>query len=267
MNNDEKTRNDALVPVTKEQGLATRSSALAKRGLELLRSPYRIEFVKIPSGSFMMGSENGRDNEKPIRRVTISYEFYMGKYQVTIGEWKKIMGDIPEGMKTLDNKFKESDYQPVVEVSWYDAQEFIKKLNAKNDGYEYRLPSEAEWEYAARAGTTTEFAFGDSLSSNQANFNGDSPYGNAPKGKHLGKTTEVGSYQPNAWGLYDMHGNVWEWCQDWYGDYPSGANPTGFRVQRGGSWYNSGSVLRSAFRGSHAPLYRYNDLGFRLIKQ
>ena len=158
-------------------------------------------------------------------------------------------------------------------VSWEDAQEFIKKLNAKGEGT-YRLPSEAEWEYAARAGTTTAFAFGDSLSSEQANFNGDYPYGGAAKGTYLEKTTAVGSYRANGWGLYDMHGNVWEWVEDWYGDYPSGAvtDPTGAatgsnRVGRGGGWGATAGDLRSANRYFDTPSFRFNYLGFRVLRQ
>ena len=241
-----------------------------------MKNSIGMEFVKIPSGSFMMGGDKF-DGEKPVHKVTINYEFYMGKYEVTVGEWEKVMGDVPAELKSADAKFRESDYQPIIYVSWNDAQEFIKKLNAKNDGYEYRLPSEAEWEYAARAGTTTKFAFGNDLSSNQANFNGNYPYGNAAKGKYLKKTVEVGSYKPNDSGLYDMHGNVWEWVEDVYSSsYNFRALPTNgsanmsvgdldSRVLRGGSWYNYGDDLRSAYRYGYAPAERLNFIGFRLV--
>jgi formylglycine-generating enzyme required for sulfatase activity len=235
-----------------------------------------MEFVRIPRGEFVMGSEKGSDDEKPPHNVTINYEFYMGKYEVTIGEWRKVMGDIPADLKGNDLKFRESEYQPVVGVSWDDAKEFIKKLNAKNDGYTYRLPSEAEWEYAARAGTKTEFAFGDSLSSNQANFDGNYPFGNGAKGKYLEKTVEVGSYQPNAWGLYDMHGNVWEWVEDVYlSSYNFRALPKdgsayqgegSSRVVRGGGWVSGGWILRSAYRSNDSPSSRGDNLGFRLVR-
>jgi formylglycine-generating enzyme required for sulfatase activity len=167
---------------------------------------------------------------------------------------------------------------PVEQVSWNDAQEFIKKLNERNDVYTYRLPTEAEWEYACRAGTTTEFAFGDSLSSEQANYDGRYPYGHSPKGKFLGRTVVAGSYQPNAWGLYDMHGNVEEWCQDWYTqDYYSqspSADPTGptmgsplfSRIVRGGSWENFARQSRSAYRNWFAPDHRSYQVGFRLVR-
>ena len=156
-----------------------------------------------------------------------------------------------------------------------DAQEFIKRLNAKGEGT-YRLPTEAEWEYAARGGKNEQiFGIGDgnNLSSSQANFDGNHPYGNAAKGKYLQKTTPVGSYQANAFGLYDMHGNVWEWCNDWFGDYSSSAqtDPTGatsgsVRVNRGGSWLMNGRFLRSATRYWESPTNRDMNLGFRLVR-
>ncbi|MBS1794308.1 MAG: formylglycine-generating enzyme family protein [Acidobacteria bacterium] len=226
-----------------------------------------MEFVKIPAGSFTMGSppgEKDREDNENQHRVTIGRDFYLGKYEVTQAQWKAVMGSNPSIFK--------GDNLPVENVSWDDAQEFIKKLNAKGEGT-YRLPTEAEWEYAARAGTTTAFSFGDSLSSEQANFDGNYPYGTASKGKYLAKTTPVGSYAPNGWGLYDMHGNVWEWCADWYGDYPDGsvADPTGpgsgsNRVNRGGSWRSHGRGLRSAYRYGYVPSDRYYILGFRLVR-
>jgi formylglycine-generating enzyme required for sulfatase activity len=171
--------------------------------------------------------------------------------------------------------FKNCDDCPVEGVSWYDAQEFIKKLNALNDGFTYRLPSEAEWEYACRAGTKTVFSFGDSLSSTQANFNGNYPYGSAPEGKYLGKTTPVGSYQPNAFGLYDMHGNVLEWCEDIYADSYKGLPTDGsanvskedssLRVLRGGSWSLKGWFLRSAYRLGVPADVRIDFDGFRVV--
>ena len=163
---------------------------------------------------------------------------------------------------------------PVERVSWDDIQVFLKRLNAKDDGYEYSLPSEAQWEYAARAGTTTAFAFGDSLSSSQANFNGESPYAST-KGTNIGKTVSVGRYQPNAWGLYDMHGNVWEWVQDIYNFGYSGLPTDGsanvsvgnsnFRLLRGGSWNSSGSLTRSAQRFRYISDVRNNGAGFRVL--
>jgi formylglycine-generating enzyme required for sulfatase activity len=246
-----------------------------------MKNSIGMEFVRIPSGSFMMGSptgEAGRNPDEAQRRVTINYEFYIGKYEVTIGEWKRLMGDLPEAMKTgLDARFKKSDKQPVLRVSWNDAKEFIRKLNSQNDRFVYRLPSEAEWEYAARAGTTTPFGIGDgnNVSSSQANFDGDRPYGNASKGKSLGRTTDVGSYQPNKWGIFDMHGNAREWVEDiWqdnYKDLPvdGSANLTrgdsSQRVLRGGSWSDRGDGCRSADHFFSPPANRGTEQGFRLV--
>ena len=177
------------------------------------------------------------------------------------------MGDNP-------SHFSGNDH-PVENVSWEDAMSFCQKLNQmdpkKPQGYVYSLPTEAQWEYACRAGTSTATAFGDSLSSRDANFDGNIPYGGASEGPDLQRTTAVGSYRPNAWGFYDMHGNVWEWCHDWYGDYTGGSvtDPVGpssgtHRVSRGGSWINIGEDCRSVNRDRSIPGYRGFDLGFRL---
>lgn len=232
----------------------------------------KLEMVKIPSGSFMMGSPDSeidrRTDESPQHRVTIGYEFYMGKFEVTQEQWKAVMGNNPSNFKGCNNC-------PVEEVSWNDAQDFIKKLNTLNDGFTYRLPSEAEWEYACRAGTTTAFSFGESLSSTQANFNGNYPYGNAAKGEYKGKTTSVGSYQPNAFGLYDMNGNVWECVEDIYQDSYNGLPTDGRanvsrgdsskRVLRGGSWDFYGRNLRSAYRYMYSADFRLSTNGFRVV--
>jgi formylglycine-generating enzyme required for sulfatase activity len=236
-----------------------------------------MEFNLISGATFMMGSRDSepqRMDEKPQHQVAV-LTFFMGKYAVTQAQWRKLMGDAPEGMKNLDGKFKESDKQPVVMVSWNDAQEFVRQLNTLNDGYTYRLPTEAEWEFACRAGTTTDFAFGDSLSSAQANFDGNYPYGEAAKGVFRQKTIAVGSFRPNAFGLYDMHGNVWEWCEDWYHETYAGAPTDGSawlsggeqksRVLRGGSWNDDAAYLRSAVRGNGPPGDRYNGRGFRVV--
>ena len=220
-----------------------------------------------------MGSTNGGADEKPVHQVTISYSFYMGKYEVTQAQWQSVMGSNP-------SYFKDCGNCPVEQVSWDDAQAFIRKLNQMNDGYAYRLPTEAEWEYACRAGTTTEFAFGDSLSSDQANFDGNYPYGGAAKlqsgaGVYRQKTTPVGSFQPNAFGLFDMHGNVLEWCEDWYHETYYGAPTDGsawlsggeqkYRVLRGGSWYGNATYLRSAYRNWYYPGSRFDPYGFRVV--
>ncbi len=234
---------------------------------ETLKNSIGMEFVKISKGSFMMGSEDGDTDEVPVRQVKIGKDFYLGKYEVTQAEYEKVMGKNP-------SHFKNCPKCPVEKVSWDDAQKFIKKLNEKNEGT-YRLPTEAEWEYACRAGTTTEFVFGHTLSSDQANFDGNYPHGSAGKGKYLKKTTEVGSYQPNGWGLYDMHGNVWEWVEDIHsGDYKDlptdgSANLTkgdvARRVFRGGSWLVSGSNLRCASRDRNTPSVSSHSIGFRVV--
>ena len=164
------------------------------------------------------------------------------------------------------------DNLPVVRVSWDDCQKFLKKLNQNAKTLTFRLPTEAEWEYACRAGTTTPFHFGSVCDGWQANCNGrNHPYGTINKGPDLNKTSPVGSYAPNAWGLHDMHGNVWEWCSDWYGDYPKGAvsDPTGpsmnsIRIVRGGGWFNASVCCRAANRDGCGPSFRYSDIGFRL---
>lgn len=240
----------------------------------------KLEMVEIPAGSFCMGSpesEIGHDkNESPRHQVAVQ-SFYMGKYEVTHAQWRAVMrtnlSNINFSPQQASRKFK-GDNQPVEHLSWNDAVEFCRKLSQLT-GREYRLPSEAEWEYAARAGTTTPFAFGPSLSSSQANFDGNDPYGGAPLGVYLEKTTPVGSFSPNNFGLYDMHGNVWEWCQDWYHANYDGAPTDGSawesggeqrgRVLRGGSWYSPASVLRSAQRSSNIPGERNNRYGLRLV--
>lgn len=211
----------------------------------------------IPPGSFMMGSTNG-ENEKPVHEVTINYSFYMGKYEVTQAQWQSVMGNNPSHFKDCGGNC------PVEQVSWDDAQNFINKLNESNDGFRYRLPAEAEWEYACRAGTTGDYA---------GNLNEMAWYSD----NSGSKTHAVGGKQPNAWGLADMHGNVWEWCQDWYHETYYGAPSDGsawlsggeqkYRVLRGGSWYDLANNTRSALRLWLAPDYRnyYYGLGFRVV--
>jgi len=251
-----------------------------------------MEFSWIPSGNFMMGSTDEQVEEawrecrrfsyceredfeaqQPQRFVKIARGFWMGKYEVTQGQYEAVMGTNPSNFATCGNDC------PVERVSWNEAKEFISKLNARSDGFVYSLPSEAEWEYAARAGTTTAFAFGNSLSSTQANFNGNYPYGDARNGPYLASPTTVGSYDANAWGLYDMHGNVWEWVEDIYnkdgytglptdGSANTKIGDSSRRVLRGGSWSDDGYLTRSAHRYRYVPPYWYVDpgyFGFRVV--
>jgi formylglycine-generating enzyme required for sulfatase activity len=212
-----------------------------------------IEFVLIPAGSFMMGSTNGDANEKPVHQVTISQAFYMGKYEVTQAQWQSVMGSNP-------SYFKDCPNCPVEQVSWDDAQNFINKLNASNDGFRYRLPTEAEWEYACRAGTTGDYA---GNLSEMAWYKENSE-----------KTHAVGGKQPNAWGL--AHGNVWEWCQEWYHETYYGAPTDGsawlsggeqkYRVVRGGSWRYDADFSRSAYRSALVtPGHRNELFWFRVV--
>jgi len=218
----------------------------------------------IPAGEFMMGSpetESERAGRETQHRVSITKPFYLGETEVTQEQYQKVMGKNPSHFKGPQN--------PVETVSWDDAVEFCRKLSAmpaeKTAGHVYRLPTEAEWEYACRTGTKTAYGFGD-----DASRLGD--YGWF-RGNSDSTTHPVGEKKPNAWDLYDMHGNVWEWCQDWYGDYPSGSatDPTGAtsgssRVIRGGGWSFIAGYCRSAYRGWAPPEYRRSTLGFRVLR-
>lgn len=220
-----------------------------------------VEFVLIPSGSFTMGSdpnfEEGQQDERPLHKVSISRPFYLGKYEVTQAQWVAVMGNNP-------SRFKGRNH-PVERVSWHDVQDFIRRLNAQEGHERYRLPTEAEWEYAARAGTNTSYCLGDDK---QALSRHAWYYDNARD-----TTRPVGQKQPNAWGLYDVHGNVREWVQDWYGETyyanspeidPKGPPSGKYRVDRGGSWGFNAVFCRSAFRGNVIPDSQLGYLGFRL---
>jgi formylglycine-generating enzyme required for sulfatase activity len=230
-----------------------------------------MKFAYIPSGSFMMGSppnEPQSDDDERQHRVTISKPFYLQSTEVTQGQWKKVIGDNPSHFKNC------GDDCPVENVSWNDIQEFIRKLNQIEGTNKYRLPTEAEWEYACRAGTSTPFYTGNCISTDQANYDGNNPTPGCPMGEYREKTITVGSSPPNPWGLYDMHGNVYEWCQDWHEKhYPSGhgTDPKGpssgeYRVFRGGSWHSNAGGCRSADRLRYNPGLRNGGLGFRLAK-
>ena len=217
-----------------------------------------IDMVKVEAGMFMMGATSEMKDpdcdEKLVHKVTLTNDYYMGKYEVTQALWQAVMGSNPSNFK--------GDNLPVEKVSWNDCQEFISKLNSLT-GRKFRLPTEAEWEYAARGGKKSRsYQYsGSSYISDVAWYNGNSG----------SKTHPVGTKQANELGIYDMSGNVWEWCSDWYGSYSSSSqrNPTGDtsgsrRVYRGGSWYNFARCCRSSFRFSNAPDLRYDNLGLRL---
>jgi formylglycine-generating enzyme required for sulfatase activity/Flp pilus assembly protein TadD len=240
-----------------------------------------MKLVLIPPGTFMMGSpstEKGRDNYETQHRVTLTKGFYMGSTEVTQAQYRTVIGGNP-------SRFKDND-RPVENVRWDDADTFCKKLTERERRNRkigprdlYRLPTEAEWEYACRAGTTTPFHFGETISTAQANYHGDFVYGSGGKGLdrggkglNRGKTTKVGIFPANAFGLYDMHGNVWEKCKDWYEKYPTGpvTDPEGpgsgsIRVIRGGSWVGEPRSCRSARRGWSVPVNRYSHEGFRVV--
>jgi formylglycine-generating enzyme required for sulfatase activity len=221
-----------------------------------------MKFVLIQAGEFQMGSpDNEKDrqsDEGPQHKVKITKPFYMQTTEVTQAQWKAVMGNNPSNFK--------GDDLPVERVCWEDAQEFIKKLSTK-EGLKYRLPTEAEWEYSCRAGSTTRFCFGDDESKL-----GDYAWYDKNSGN---KTHPVGTKKPNAWGLYDMHGNVWEWCQDWYDENyyknspaedPQGPANGEFRVLRGGCWYNYVRLCRSAYRLRDVPSLRFYYDGCRLAR-
>jgi formylglycine-generating enzyme required for sulfatase activity len=235
-----------------------------------------MKFVPLPKGTFYMGWNGLKGSAK---KTEIKEDFEIAIHTVTQDQWQTLMGNNPsyfsrdgKGKREVkDIKDEDLKQFPVETVSWNDAQEFIKKLNEKEKGkgWTYRLPTAAEWEYACRGGATTEeecsyhFYFAkptNDLSSKEANFNGNFPFGKADKGPSLGRTTKVGSYAPNKVGLYDMHGNVWQWCED---VWEKGASN---RVCRGGSWFYYGSDCRAADRGGNAPSNRDYSLGFRLAR-
>ena len=230
-----------------------------------------MKFVLIDSGRFFMGTPDNEEGQRKgdfYHEVEISKPFYMGVYEVTQGQWKKVMGDNPSHFKDLGD-----DY-PVESITWYQANQFIDSLNKYNPGEKFRLPTEAEWEYACRAGTKTPFSTGENITADQANYCGRFPYKNYPAGIDREHPTPVGSFQPNPWGLYDMHGNVWEWCSDWFCDYPKkfvvdpvGNCETELKVIRGGSWYFNAESARSGRRYTHNPHDKGFSLGFRVVKE
>ncbi|MFN0086520.1 MAG: SAV_2336 N-terminal domain-related protein [Blastocatellia bacterium] len=257
-----------------------RPSLSARQFTEPLAENVHLEMVEIPGGKFLMGSpkteKDSYDDERPQHEVTVA-SFYMGKYAVTQAQWHVIASDaslkIERDLDPDPSRF--GDDRPVESVSWEDAKEYCARLTKKT-GQEYRLPSEAEWEYACRAGTTTPFAFGATVTHETVNYNSEYPYAKAEKKKSRGETIPAGSLGlANAFGLFDMHGNVWEWCEDlWHGNYEdaptdgsawlSGGDSRN-RVLRGGSWADRSDLCRSAYRGHYEPDARDNDDGFRVV--
>ena len=251
---------EKLIPAdSRMAGLRAKTAALpwGKTGTIDLGGGVQMELVFVRPGSFMMGSDAGSSDEKPVHKVTLAKPFYLGKFEVTQEQWQAVMGSNPSNFK--------GPKLPVENVSWNDCQSFLTKLQEKT-GRKFALPTEAQWEYACRAGTTTRYSFGDSDAS-LAEYGWFS--------SNSGSTTHpVGERKPNPWGLYDMHGNVWEWCADWFASsYPSGdaTDPQGAlsgssRVLRGGAWIGSAVALRSSFRSDLRPDYcYYRDIGLRCV--
>ena len=242
-----------------------------------------MKFVWIPPGTLIMGSpkqEKGRNDVEAQHAVELTKGFYMGVCPVTQEQWRTVMVDHSvrpwEGFDLVTPSRFRADFPreknlPVETVSWNDCQAFLKLLRGK-DKQSYRLPTESEWEYACRAGTTTPFHFGKTISTDQANYSGDAVYGEGKKGVNRKRTTPSGSFPPNAWGLYDMHGNVAQWCQDRFGNYPQqdvvnpqGGEKLGSRVLRGGSWEDAPARCRSACRAWDSPDNRgQGTFGFRV---
>jgi formylglycine-generating enzyme len=247
----------------------------AKAGDE--RTVAGIRLCWCPAGRFLMGSPPDEPERRPDEaqvEVTLTRGFWMGKYEATQGEWQRVVGKLPG---PLTAELPAGDDFPVGNVNFAEAEAFCRQLTelGRRAGdlprsWEFRLPTEAQWEYACRAGTTTATSFGDQLSSTQANFKGK-PYNGAGPGPSLGRAARVGSYPANPWGLHDMHGNTFEWCRDWYhAKLPGGVDPDLYtataksRVRRGGCWADHGWPCRSAFRLRFEPERRYDHIGFRV---
>jgi formylglycine-generating enzyme required for sulfatase activity len=291
---------DDVQYTTIDDGLRLMTELSAKLTTKRPEMTYFLNnFVEIKGGTFTMGSSGGEINRNAneiVHRVTID-NFYMGKREVTQGEYEEVMGINPSGFKDPS--------LPVEQVNWYSAVEYCNKLSEREgltsayiinkgrldtnntnnmdtvaylvlwnrNANGYRLPTEAEWEYACRAGTTTPFSTGSNITAEQANYNGDYPYNNNATGVYRQRTMPSGSFAANNWGLYDMHGNVWEWCWDWYADYDTQVenNPSGLmfgaqRVIRGGGWYGFAQNLRSSARIGFTPSTRASYLGFRVVR-
>jgi formylglycine-generating enzyme len=257
--------------------LPPEKSSSAPQKKPRLTNSLGMEFVYIPPGTFLMGSrwdEIGRYEDETLHQVVLTKGFYLQTTEVTQGQWKALSGDNPAEFSAC------GDDCPVEKVSWQDCKEFIQTLNEREAPGTYRLPTEAEWEYGCRAGTATPFFFGACLTTGQANYEGTNPLPGCLEGTSRGRTTPVKSFPPNVWGLYDMHGNVWEWCEDscaW--DTRTGVVTDTYvmgivdplstkkelnRIIRGGSWLGDARVCRCAFRLFSAADRRDGNLGFRV---
>ena len=230
-----------------------------------------LEMIKVKAGTFMMGSpedEIERNDDEKLHKVTLPQDYWLGKFPVTQAQFQAIMKYNPSGFG--------GSKRPVEKVDWDCARDFCVRLNKKFEdklpkGYQFDLPTEAQWEYACRAGRKTAYFWGNSCNGTEANCDGNYPCGTTAKGPYLERTTDVGTYEPNDWGFYDMHGNVGEWCRDWYNaDYgedaidPVGPSSGSFRVRRGGCWYSCARHCRSASRLLISSDDCYSFLGFRL---
>ena len=233
-------------------------------GFEIEGVEQRLRWI--PPGEFQMGSpedELERNDNEILHHVTLTEGYWLADTTCTQALWEAVMGSNPSNFKGPD--------RPVETVSWKEIKEFIEQLNKKVPGLQSQLPTEAQWEYAARAGSQSAFWWGSTLSAEQANYDGNLPYADGEKGQYREETVAVKEFEASPWGLYQVHGNVWEWCEDWYGAYESDAavNPRGAesgegRVIRGGCWSSSGRWLRAAYRDSFGPGIRSSYLGFRL---
>ncbi|MEL6441190.1 MAG: SUMF1/EgtB/PvdO family nonheme iron enzyme [Cyanobacteria bacterium J06621_8] len=281
-----------VITVDKRGEETSRVTKKAEFFAEDLGGGVTLEMVKISGGTFVMGSPEGegREEEKPQHRVTVP-SFWMGKYSVTQAQWQAVMGNNPS--RLIRNLFKRNPLNPVENVSWNDTQKFCQQLSQQTTKT-YRLPSEAEWEYACRAVNSEHllaiseelaivewnqkhhqpFHFGETVTANLANYNGNRTYANESKGERRGQTTPVGSFSPNAFGLYDMHGNLWEWCEDdWHNNYDSApsdgsawaSKKSNHKVIRGGSWYDSPPYCRSAIRSNNTRGFRNDFIGFCVV--
>ena len=255
-------------PTINEKGeIIARTRHSAEQLTEDLGNGITLDLIMIPAGTYQMGSppHQGNMDEQPQHFVTIK-SFMMGKFLITQAQWKAVMSKLPPC------RFKGEDL-PIERVSWEDAQKFCQRLS-KQTGRNYHLPNETQWEYACRAGTNTSFSFGATLTTDLANFNGEHVFKDEPRGIYRHVTTEGGNFPPNALGLYDMHGNLWEWCEDtWLDDYSSSPRDSSsyqnkashYRVARGGSWHEPANLCRSAARLRVLQSEADEYIGFRVV--